>query len=170
MEVRLLGPLEVTADDGTAVSLRGQKLRALTAVLALDAGHVVSTDRLVECLYGDQLPQQSANALHLVVSKARRALREAGAADVLVTNPPGYVLDLDPDHVDALRFARLVGEGRAQAAQGMSSRASDLLGQALALWRGDALADFVFDDFAASERARLGELRRSATEDRIEAD
>ena len=170
MEVRLLGPLEVAADDGTVVSLRGQKLRALTAVLALDAGHVVSSDRLIECLYGDELPQQADNALHLVVSKVRRALREAGAGDVLITRPPGYMLDVDPDHVDVLRFARLVAEGRAEVENGSPTNASHLLGRALALWRGEALADFVFDDFAGPERARLEELRRSAAEDRLEAE
>ena len=170
MEVRLLGPLEVLADDGTPVRLRGQKLRALTAVLALDAGHVVSTDRLIECLYGEELPQQAGNALHLLVSKVRRALREAGAGDVLVTRPPGYALDVGADHVDVLRFVRMVAEGRARLEKGLPAEAAAVLGQALALWRGDVLADFAYDDFAGPERIRLEELRRSAVEDRLEAE
>ncbi|MDQ4090792.1 MAG: winged helix-turn-helix domain-containing protein, partial [Actinomycetota bacterium] len=170
MEVRLLGPMEVVAGDGTAVSLRGHKLRALTAVLALDAGHVVSADRLIERLYGDELPQQAANALHLVVSKVRRALREAGVGDVLVTKSPGYVLDVDAHDVDVLRFCRLVTEGRAEMENGRPDSASAVFGEALALWRGDALADFVSDEFADPERVRLDELRRAAAEDRIEAE
>ena len=170
MEFRLLGPLEVVADNGTAVQLRGHKLRGLTALLALEAGHVVSTDRLIESLYGDELPQQAGNALHLLVSKVRRALREAGAGDIVVTRPPGYLLDVDPGQVDALRFARMVGEGRARLEEGAAAKASTLLGRALGMWRGDALADFAYEEFAGPERRRLDELRRSAAEDRIEAD
>ncbi|HEX2048372.1 MAG TPA: BTAD domain-containing putative transcriptional regulator [Acidimicrobiales bacterium] len=170
MEFRLLGPLEVVADDGTIVSLRGLKLRALIAVLALEAGHLVSSDRLIECLYGDELPQQAANALHLLVSKVRRALREAGADEVVVTRPPGYLLAVGPDQVDALRFAAMVADGRAHLEKGRAGEASATLAGALALWRGDALADFAYEEFAAPERGRLEELRRSAVEDRIEAD
>ena len=170
MEFRLLGPLEVVADDGTVVPLRGLKLRALTALLALHAGHVISSDRLIDSLYGDELPQQAGNALHLLVSKVRRALREAGGDGVVATRPPGYVLAVEPDQVDALRFVRMVAEGRAHLEQGAAEEAAALLGQALRMWRGDALADFAYEDFATAERGRLEEVRRSAIEDRIEAD
>ena len=96
MRIRLLGTLEVMADDGTVVSVNGAKLRTLLALLALDAGNVVAVDRLIDCLYGDELPQRADNALQLLVSKLRQALQggAAGAAPAVVTRAPGYLLDV----------------------------------------------------------------------------
>ncbi|MET0160021.1 MAG: helix-turn-helix domain-containing protein, partial [Acidimicrobiales bacterium] len=108
MEVRLLGSLEVVA-AGRVVDIPGARLRALVVLLALDAGRVVSVDRLLDALYGEDLPQRAGNALQQVVSKLRRHLDDAGeTADRLVTRPPGYLLAVDPDDVDALRFERLL--------------------------------------------------------------
>ncbi|MDQ3895820.1 MAG: tetratricopeptide repeat protein, partial [Actinomycetota bacterium] len=154
----------------TIVRLRGSKLRALAAILAIDAGRVVSTDRLIEALYGDELPQQANNALHLLVSKLRRALRDVTTRDVVVTRAPGYALDVDACEVDAHRFVHLIAQGREDLAADRPAEASACLVEALGLWRGDALADFAFDDFASAEQERLEELRRAATEDRIDAD
>jgi DNA-binding SARP family transcriptional activator len=172
MQVLLLGPLEVVDDDGTVVALSGTKIRALTALLALEAGRVVSTDRLIERLYGNELPQGAANALQLHVSRLRRALRSSGCAGehAIVTRPPGYLLDIPSDAVDVLRFNRLAANGRACMEAGLPADASRILHEALALWRGEALVDFAYDDTAAVERERLAELWLSVTEDCMAAD
>ena len=154
MQVLILGPLELVDDDGAVIPLSGAKIRALTVLLALDAGRVVSTDRLIDRLYGDELPQRAANALQLHVSRLRRTLRSSGCAGehAIVTRPSGYLLDLPADAVDALRFHRLVAEGRACLEAGLPADASRLLHEGLALWRGEALADFAYGDVAAAER------------------
>ncbi|MET1049749.1 MAG: BTAD domain-containing putative transcriptional regulator [Acidimicrobiales bacterium] len=170
MEVRLLGSLEVVA-AGRVVDIPGARLRALVVLLALDAGRVVSVDRLLDALYGEDLPQRAGNALQQVVSKLRRHLDDAGeTADRLVTRPPGYLLAVDPDDVDALRFERLLDHGRGAAAEGDPARASRIFGEALGLWRGEPLADLSVDAVALPLRARFEELRLTAIEDRVDAD
>lgn len=171
MQVLILGSLELVDDNGVSIALNGPKIRALTALLALDAGRVVSTDKLIDGIYGDDQPLKAANALQLQVSKLRATFRStgAGAEQAIVTRPPGYVLDIPADDVDALRFARLVAQGRAAVTTDPAA-ASALLHQALGLWRGPALADFSFEDFATGDRVRLEELRLSALEDCIDVD
>ena len=171
MQVLILGSLELIDDNGVSIALNGPKIRALTALLALDAGRVVSTDKLIDGIYGENPPLRADNALQLQVSKLRATLRSVhdGAEKAVLTRPPGYVLDISPDDVDGLRFARLIAEGRS-AMTSDPAGASALLHQALGLWRGQALADFSYDDFATGERVRLEELRLSAIEDCIEVD
>ncbi|HWC09698.1 MAG TPA: BTAD domain-containing putative transcriptional regulator [Acidimicrobiales bacterium] len=171
MEVRLLGPLEVVGDTGRTAAVPGAKLRTLLTVLALDAGSVVSADRLIETLYGDDLPARPANALHLLVSKLRRALVdvEDGGAEVLVTRAPGYLLALDRDQIDALRFERMASEGR-RLLDARPEEAGARLRDALSLWRGEALVDLAYHDVATVERSRLEELRLEAVENRIDAE
>jgi DNA-binding SARP family transcriptional activator len=123
---------------GAEVTLAGAKLRGLVTVLALRPGQVVSTDRLVEDLWGEDPPSGVANSLQVLVSKLRRAL----PAGVVVTKPPGYVLDVAAEAVDVGRFAQLVSRGRAALVAGEAESASGVLGEALALWRGEALAEF----------------------------
>jgi predicted ATPase/DNA-binding SARP family transcriptional activator len=171
VEYRLLGPLEVVADDGRPVELRGAKLRGLLAVLALDAGRVVPAERLVDALYGEDLPSRSANAVQQLVSKVRRALADAGGdPGVLVTRPHGYLLDAPREAVDVLRFERLLAEGRAATAAGDLASAARLLSEALALWRGSALVDVAVDGPVPAERTRLEELRLVAVEDRVDVE
>lgn len=171
MQVRLLGVLEVIEDDGAVIVLRGTKLRRLVAILALQAGRVVSTDRLLEDLYGDDPPQTASNALQVLVSKLRRALAAGhSSAAPLVTRAPGYLLEVEAANVDAMHFGALVAEGRSHLESERMAEASAVLVEALGLWRGAALVEFEYDNFATSERLRLDELRISATEDRIEAD
>jgi predicted ATPase/DNA-binding SARP family transcriptional activator len=171
VEVRLLGVLEVVDADGAVVPINGLKLRTLLAALALDAGRPVSIDRLVDCLYGEQLPVQADNALQAQVSTLRRALRGPEGLGISIANQGrGYVLGIEPAKVDALRFSALVADGRARARRGQWGEASALLREALSLWRGPALADFTDCEFASGERVRLEELRLSATEDCVEAD
>ena len=164
MEFRILGPLEVV-DGDEQVPVGGTKERALLAVLLIHAGEVVSADRLIDELWGSDLPASPSNALQVVVSRVRRALRSG----LLVTRKPGYVLDVDPEELDAGRFGRLVEEAR-RAAPDDHSRRSSLLAEALGLWRGPALAEFALDGFARDEGARLEEARIQAVEMKLEAD
>jgi predicted ATPase/DNA-binding SARP family transcriptional activator len=176
VEVRVLGPLElVDADgghgdaDGGRVVLPGAKMRGLLVLLALEAGRVVPVERIVDALSGDELPQRATNAIQQLVSKLRRALPSSGA-DAVVTRAPGYLLDVPSTAVDALRFERLLGEGRSAAATGDHATAAVVLTQALGLWRGDALVDVPFEGAVAAARTRLEELRLSAAEDRADAE
>jgi DNA-binding SARP family transcriptional activator len=147
VEVNLLGPLEL-AVDGRPVELRRKKTRALLALLALRAGELVSRDRLVEELWGETPPKAAVGSLQNLVSELRKLI----GVDLLVTRPPGYVLELDRQKVDAHRFEQAVRQG------------SDLR-EALALWRGPALADLAFEPFAQPEIQRLEELRTTAREE-----
>ena len=164
LELRLLGPLE--ALRGTdAVALGGQKPRALLAVLALEVGRVVSVDRIVESLWSERAPETAPHAVQVYVSQLRKAL-----GPVIATRAPGYVLELDSDRVDAHRFVRLADEGRAALHDGNPEAAEAALREALGLWRGPALADFLYEPFAQTEIARLEELRTVALEERVDAD
>ena len=162
VEVRLLGPLEVGV-SGRRLDLRRQKQRALLAFLALRAGEVVSTDRLVEELWGEAPPKAAVGSLQNLVSELRKAL----GAELLVTRSPGYVLAIDRDRIDAHRFEQLARD--AQAGSPAGARAA-VLREALALWRGPPLADLAFESFAQAEIARLEELRSSVREDLFEAE
>jgi DNA-binding SARP family transcriptional activator len=164
IEVRLLGPLEAGRGDGP-VALGGPKPRALLAVLALELGRVVSTDHLVEALWPGDAPETASHAVQVYVSQLRKAL-----GPVIVTRPPGYALELDQDAVDVHRFVRLAGEGRTALQAEAPELAETSLREALALWRGPALADFAYEPFAQTEIARLEELRTVVLEERIEAD
>ncbi len=165
MEFRILGPLEVVDDRGELVSLRGGKGRALLAVLILNLNRTVAVTRLIDDLWGDEVPDSATKAVQIYVSQLRKALPPR----LLHTRPPGYLLELAPDSVDLYRFERLVAEGRASLAGGDPEHASQQLTEALALWRGTALAEFP-EPFAQVESVRLEELRLSALEERIEAD
>jgi DNA-binding SARP family transcriptional activator/tetratricopeptide (TPR) repeat protein len=164
LAVRLLGPVEVERDGGP-VALGGQKPRALLAVLALEPGRVVSVDRLVEALWPGDPPETAPHAVQVYVSQLRKAL-----GSVIATRPPGYVLEIDHERVDAHRFARLAQEGRAALGADDAATAEVVLREALALWRGPALSDFLYEPFAQTQIARLEELRTVVVEDRIDAD
>jgi DNA-binding SARP family transcriptional activator len=165
MEFRILGPLEVS-DEGGQVSLGGGKPRALLAVLLLHPNEVVSADRLIDELWGEDLPKRAAAALRVNVSRLRKAL----AQDVLATRAPGYVIRVEPEELDLHRFERLVDEGRSLLARDLPADASERLRDALSLWRGPALADFAYASFAQTAIARLEEIRLAAVELRIDAD
>ena len=165
MEFRILGPLEVWDERGE-VSLGGPKPRALLASLLLHPNEVVPTDRLIDELWGEDPPEDAAAALRVNVSRLRKALPQ----DVLTTRSPGYVLRVEPDELDLHRFERLVDEGRSLLARGLAVDASERLREALSLWKGPALADFVYESFAQPAIARLEEIRLAAVELRIDAD
>jgi DNA-binding SARP family transcriptional activator len=159
LDFRLLGPIEVRS-GGEPLPLGGPKQRALLALLLVDAGRAVSTDRIVDALWGEHPPRTAQTSLQNFVSQLRKLL----GPDVLVTKPPGYLLRARPD---AERVRELVAEARAAASP--EDRAAKLH-EALELWRGPPLAEFAFDAFAQPEIARLEELRLGVLEDRLEAD
>jgi DNA-binding SARP family transcriptional activator len=161
-EFRILGPLEVAAADGEPLQLGGQKQRALLAVLLLHANEVVSTDFLVDALWGDHPPRTATTSLQNSIS----ALRKLLGADLLVTRAPGYRLVVEPEAIDLVRFERLVASARALE----PAERSGQLREALGLWRGDPLAEVAFEPFAVAEARRLDELRLSALEELFEAE
>jgi DNA-binding SARP family transcriptional activator len=164
MELRVLGPLEAT-DGAVPLALGGRKPRALLARLALDANRTVAVQRLVDDLWGDEVPDSAAKMVQIYVSQLRKVLPEG----VLLTRAPGYVIEVEPEAVDAARFATLHREGRDALAAGDPQAAAARLREALALWRGPALAEFT-EPFARVEGAHLEELRLVCLEERIEAD
>jgi DNA-binding SARP family transcriptional activator len=161
IEIAVLGPLEV-ARDGESLPLGGQKQRALLALLVLNAGDVVSTDRMAEALWGDEQPRTAATSLQNFVSQLRKAL----GPDVLATRAPGYVLRLPPGALDLDRFDAMCAEARVADAPDRAR----LLREALALWRGRPLPELEFEDWAQSDLRRLEDLRLATIEQRIEAD
>src|SRR4051794_37260204 len=163
MRVGVLGPLEVER-DGERVAVGGGRLRALLACLALDAGRPVTTGRLVDALWEDDLPSDQVHALQSLVSRLRRAL---GNGSLVAPAPGGYRLDVE---VDAHDFEVLAAEGGDARRANDHARAARILREALGLWRGPALADLAAYRFAAQAADRLGDLRLSALADRIDAD
>lgn len=165
MEIRLLGPLDALGDDGTPLPLGGPRQRALLAALALAPGRTVATTRLIDDLWGEEVPASAAKMVQIHVSRLRKALPPG----IIATRGPGYALEVPPEATDLGRAEALVARGRSALAAGEHAAAADALNAALALWRGPALAEFA-EPFAAGEARRLEELRLSALEDRVEAD
>ena len=164
MRVGLLGELVVEDAAGRPVIVTGAKLRAFLALLALHAGRPVQTDQLVDALWGEDPPAAVRNSLQGLASKLRRAL---GSTEILTMRGGGYALELAAEDVDVHAFDRLVAEARAVGV-GDAPRAIELYGEAEALWRGEALAEFAYEDFAVSPITRLTELRLTAVEERID--
>jgi class 3 adenylate cyclase len=162
IEFRVLGPLEVLV-GGRALELKRRKQRSLLALLLLRAGEVLSTDHLVEELWAGTPPKAAVGSLQNLVSELRKAL----GRETVLTREPGYLLDVDQDRIDLHQFERLVA--RAGETEEAARRAS-VLREALALWRGPALADLVLEPFAQIEIARLEERRTAAREDLLDAD
>jgi predicted ATPase/DNA-binding SARP family transcriptional activator len=169
MRFLLLGPLEVREGE-QVILLGGAKQRALLAALLLHPNEVVSRDRLIDGVWGEQPPATAAHTVETYVSRLRRALHDTEDRDVLVTRPPGYMLRIEPDELDLKLFERLAWEGRQALAEGDPRAGADLLGQALALFRGPPLDDVSFFPFAQAEVDRLEEMRLAALEDRMDAD
>src|SRR5918996_4669760 len=135
MRFGVLGPVAIWTDDGERVRVPGLKVRALLADLLVHEGRVVSADRLIDDLWGGATPTNPSGALQVRVSQLRRALEDAqpGGRALVVSRPPGYLLQVEPDAVDAARFATLIE--RARTTDDPRPRAS-LFSDALALWRG----------------------------------
>jgi DNA-binding SARP family transcriptional activator len=167
IQARILGPLEIDVAD-TRVEIRGGKQRELLAVLLIHADDVVSADSIIDALWGASPPPSALKTLQALVSRLRSTLGAASGA--LETHGHGYRLHLEPDQLDATAFRTGLEEGRRALARGDTSAAAGRLRDVLALWRGPALVEFRYDEFAQSEIARLDELRLAALEERIEAD
>lgn len=161
----ILGPLEVRDGNGQPVAIAGTKLRSLLCRLALDVPDAVSPAALVTAVWQLDRPADEANALQTLVSRLRRVLGDAG---IIAQSAAGYRLALSAAAVDAHRFERLAADGRAALADGDAAGASAILEQALALWRGPALAGA--GEFAEIPAGRLEGLRLLAVLDRIDAD
>jgi len=166
--VRLLGPTEVSR-DGIALSVGGAKVRLLLAMLALRVGRVVSADALIEGLWPDAVPKNALATLQVHMSALRRALVGPDGANCVVTRAPGYVLTIDPDNVDIVRYERLVEQARALAA-GRVDEAAALLRTAETLWRGDAFADLAGEPALQLTAHALESSRQAAFEQRVELD
>jgi DNA-binding SARP family transcriptional activator/DNA-binding beta-propeller fold protein YncE len=165
VEFRILGPLELVGGaDG--VSLDAPKLRALLGVLLLHPNEVVSSERLIDELWGERPPATAGKVVQTYVSQLRRGLDP----DAIATRPPGYVLRVGSGELDADRFHRLAAEARQLAASGDHARARRLYSEALALWRGPPLAGVVFESFARNEVEQLGEERLGALMDLIDCE
>ncbi|HEV7804202.1 MAG TPA: BTAD domain-containing putative transcriptional regulator [Solirubrobacteraceae bacterium] len=166
MDFLILGPIDVRNASG-AVTLGGNKPRAVLAVLLLHANEPVSAERLALALWGEDAPGGAVKTVQVHVSRLRKAL---GDPDVIATSPAGYCLRVRPGELDAARFERLVEAGRRALADSQPEDAASLLREALELWRGPALAELALEPFAGSEIARLEEQRLAALELRVEAD
>jgi DNA-binding SARP family transcriptional activator len=160
IEFAILGPLEAH-QHGEPIQLGGPKQRALLAVLLLEAGRVVSLDGLIEALWEDNPPATATASLQNFVAQLRKAL----GPDAIETRPPGYLVRLGPEQLDLARVRSLVDAARASE----PVRRAALLDDALALWRGEPLAEFRYEAFAREEIARLEEFQLTLVEERAEA-
>jgi DNA-binding SARP family transcriptional activator len=166
VEFRILGPLEVV-EAGQSLPLGGTRQRAVLALLLTHANQVVSTDRLVDELWGERPPKAALNTVQFYVSRLRKTL---APHEVIATRAPGYLMRIEPEQLDLHRSERLGEEGSQALAEGHVEVAAGTLRAALALWRGPPLADLASEPFAQIEVARLEELRVAMLEQRIEAD
>ncbi len=173
MHYRVLGPLEVTDPEGRLLDVGGAKPRALLTLLLSEPGRAVGLDRIIATLWGDEPPPTVTGTLQAYVSHLRRVLEpDRGPRRppaVLLTRPPGYLLQVGPEELDSLRFAQLLEEGDRAVAAGEPDRGVALLDQALALWRGEPLAELGDQPAAATDRLRLTELHVRARERRCDA-
>jgi DNA-binding SARP family transcriptional activator len=171
LEFRILGTLEVWR-GGEQLSIAAARQRDVLAVLLLHAGRVMSTERLIEMMRGDDPPATARGTLHTLVRRLRRQLAgtPAQAQQILQTRPPGYRLQVAPDRLDLSQFEELRRHGRAALAGGDAAEAARLLGEAVALWRGPALADVTAQWLLRVEQPRLQEQYLQAVEERIEAE
>jgi DNA-binding SARP family transcriptional activator len=171
MDFRILGPLQVL-DGDRELMLGGPKQRALLAVLVIHANEALSTERLIDELWGERPPASAAKTVQVHVSRLRKALErspQSAAAGPVVTREHGYELQTDRERVDTHRFERLIIEGREALIARQPARALSLLEDALSLWRGSPLGEFAYEPFARAEIDRLSDLRVTAVEELIDA-
>jgi predicted ATPase/DNA-binding SARP family transcriptional activator len=161
VEFRVLGPLEVVS-GGVPLALGGARQRAVLTLLLLRANELVPRDRLIDGLWGDRPPETAANSVQVAIHGLRKLL----GSERVETRGAGYRLRVAPGELDLERFEQLAERARRER----PARASETLREALALWRGPALADLGQATFAGTESARLEERRTAVLEQRIEAD
>ena len=164
VDVRILGPLEVSVDGASAVPTANKPCKVL-AMLALNVGHVVTAPTLIEEIWDQHPPRTCLSTLQTYVLKVRKKFHDAvvatggdPAADIVLTRRNGYLLDADPEDVDVTQYTRLSKAGRQAANAGDHQGASRLLGSALTRWTGSALADVLMGPHLSIEAAQLEEL------------
>ena len=167
-DFRILGPIEVATEDGP-IRLGGRRQRGVLAILLLHANQVVPVEELVDELYAGEAPATAVAQVRDHVSQLRKHFG-GGVEGVLETRSPGYVLRVDPESLDAIRFERLAEQAWSELDEGRPEPAARRFRDALALWRGPVLADLAYESFARPAIGRLEELRLSALEGRVEAD
>jgi DNA-binding SARP family transcriptional activator len=167
IEFRVLGPLEARAGE-RSLPLGGAKQRAVLAILLLHANEVVSSDRLIDELWGAEPPTTASTALQVHVSQLRKTLK--ADSNILLTRAPGYTIALEAEQLDLWRFERLAAEGERALADGDPVSAAASLRGALALWRGPPLADLAYEPFAQVPILRMEELRLAAVEARVDSE
>jgi DNA-binding SARP family transcriptional activator/ABC-type sugar transport system substrate-binding protein len=168
VEYRILGPLEVV-DEGEPVSLGRLKERLVLAVLLLHPNEFVSRERLIDDLWGESPPPTARKAVNVYVSQLRKVLTRNGL-DPIATADGGYRFRIEPGELDSIRMERLLATARERVTAGELDAAAELLGEALALWRGPTLAGLLLESHGRDEVAQLDELRLAALMDRIDCD
>ena len=168
VEYRILGPLEVV-DEGEPVALGRLKERLVLAVLLLHANEFVSRERLIDELWGESPPPTARKAVNVYVSQLRKVLTRNGR-DPIATADGGYRFRIESGELDSTRMEHLLATARERAAAGELETAAELLHEALALWRGPALAGLLLESHGRDEVAQLDELRLTALMDRIDCD
>ncbi|MEU1477920.1 BTAD domain-containing putative transcriptional regulator [Streptomyces sp. NPDC005760] len=167
MEFRLLGPVEVWV-AGRSLAPFARKPAALLTAGLLDAGRVVSADRLIDAVWGESPPDTAAKLVQSYVSRLRRVLHRPDRPEVIVTRPGGYLFLAGQDGLDVRRFQELLERGRAEAGRGEHATAANTLETALGLWRGPALGGPATSTLQL-EAARLEEMRLTAVEEMLDA-
>lgn len=168
----VLGPIEARTQD-RVLPLGGRKQRGVLAILLLNANRVVPVDSLITGIWGEDAPGRPLNTLQVYISNLRRVLepeRSEGQQRLLVTQDPGYRIQVTTGQLDMLQFLTRVAEGRSLVDENRYEEAAAHLREALALWRGPALADLADEPFAQAEITALEESRLAAVEVRMEAD
>jgi basic membrane lipoprotein Med (substrate-binding protein (PBP1-ABC) superfamily)/DNA-binding SARP family transcriptional activator len=163
LEYQIFGVLEV-ASEGERLQLGPPKQRAVLAILLLNANQIVSTDRLIGLVWGDRAPRTAAHSIQIYVSELRRVLSAGARRQVIHTRPPGYVLEAEPDAIDARRFERLVESGTRELQGGDLPGGAETLREALRIW-AQPLSEFSYEEFGLTEIRRLGQLRLGALEE-----
>src|SRR5262249_53485130 len=151
-----------------SIAIRGTRQRGLLELLLLHSNAVVSTEEIVDCLWGSTPPENVRNSIQVGISKLRKTLQSPGGAEgrpVLVTHPGGYSISIEPECLALIRFDRLSADGRSALARNDFQTAAERFREALALWRGPPLADLSDEPFAQSEAAALEDSRLAALED-----
>ena len=166
MEIRVLGPVEIVADDGSRLPVAKQPRRLLAALIA-QAGRTASSDYLIEALWGESPPPSAEKLLQVYVSQLRKAVPDQAW---IQTQGSGYRIERGEAPIDADQFERLVEEARAASVEGNAELAASRLRRATALWRGAAYGEFAYENFARHEAERLENLRWDAIEERIDAE
>ncbi|MFF9912751.1 BTAD domain-containing putative transcriptional regulator [Streptomyces sp. NPDC013457] len=172
MQFNLIGPFEIVTDDGQSCAPRAPKICQMLAVLALQPREAVATDTLIRELWGEEAPNNAIRTLQTHVYHARKMLEDilSPTAELLVTQAPGYRLDINDDEVDALVFEQFVRRAQWDLAQGSPERAADHLTRAQQLWRGPVLSNVPVKGVLTGRIAHLQELRIRALELRVETE